>query len=86
MPPWPTSSALFDLDAQLAREQRVVAQLRVRVEREVVRRERDVGVDEHLQAPFHRPVDDAGVALPEEAVMDDDHLGFERRRMFEELA
>src|SRR5215218_8949043 len=39
----------LDLDAELAGEQGVVADLRVRIEREVVRGERDVGVEQRFQ-------------------------------------
>ena len=71
-PPWPTSANVaLHLDVELGREQRVVAELRVRVEREVVgerargRRRRALpggragaGRSDGLVAPEHAVVDD----------------------------
>jgi hypothetical protein len=76
---------LGGLDAQLAREQRVVADLRVCVEREVVRGEGDPRVEEHLQPPAHRVVDHPRIAVPEEAVVDQEQLGARSGRALEEL-
>ena len=46
----------------------------MRVEREVVRGERDVPVEEGLEAPLHREVDDPRLVLPVLAVVDEEHL------------
>src|SRR5262245_47477524 len=45
------------LDSELTREQGVVANLGMRVEGEVIRRQRDLRVEESLQAPAHGVVD-----------------------------
>jgi len=44
------------------------------VEREVVGRERDVRVEQGLEAAAEGIVDDAGVAVPEQAVVDEKEL------------
>ena len=66
--------ALLRLDAERLRKQRVVADLRMGVEREVIRGQRDVGFEERFQAPAHRPVDSARVAVPDEPMVDDQKL------------
>ena len=72
-------------DAEHAGELRVVAELAVRVQRQVVRRERDPGAEERLEATAHERVDDARVAVPEEAVVHDQEIGRERLGALEHL-
>ena len=56
----PRRTAPLDLDAERAGEQRVVAELRMRVEREVVRGEVQVGGEERLEPAALAPVDQSG--------------------------
>jgi hypothetical protein len=65
-------------------EQRVVADLQVAVEREVVGGQRDVRVEEQLQAALGGAVERARRAGPEEAVMDEDEVGVLLARACEE--
>ena len=62
------------LGAQRAGEQRVVADLGVGVERQVVGGEADVGVEQELEAALQRGVDRPGTGTPEEPVVDDQQL------------
>ena len=62
------------LDAELPGEERVVADLRVRVEGEVVAGQRQVGVEERLEPAAHAAVDRPRLVVPEQAVVDDDQL------------
>jgi hypothetical protein len=55
------------------------------VEGQVVGDEREVCVKERLEAPPHDCADHAGVLLPEETVVDDDHLRAGLGRPLEEL-
>ena len=57
----------------------------MRVEREVVRGQRDPGVEERLQSAAHGVVDHARVAVPEHTVVDQEHLGARRGGALEEL-
>ena len=56
------------------------------VEREVVGGERDVGGEQRLESPLQLTVDDAGVVVPEEPVVDDQQLGTGVPRTLEELS
>ena len=76
---------LLDLHPERLGEQGVVADLGVRVEREVVRREVQVGGEERLEPSTLAPVDPDGLVPPEHAVVDDHELGAGRRRPLEEL-
>ena len=67
----PFEEALRLRDPQLARDDDVVADLRVRVERQVVSGERDVALEERLEPPLHREVDDPRLVFPVLAVVDD---------------
>ena len=77
---------VIGLDAELTRDESVVADLRVGVEREVVSRERDVAGEECFESPFHPLVDYARVAVPEDPVVDDEELGAELGRSPKQLA
>ena len=57
----------------------------MRVEREVVRRKRDVGLEERLQPPLHRAVDDPRVGVPEQPVVDDHELRVQLSGALEQL-
>ena len=57
----------------------------VGVERQVVCRERDVGLEEDLQAALEQLVDRAGTLAPEEAVVDEQQVGVLAGRQFEQL-
>src|SRR4029453_2868888 len=70
----PGREPLLGLDAELRSEQGVVADLRVRVEGEMVGGQRQVVIEERLQAAAEDAVDDAGVLVPEEAVVGDHKL------------
>ena len=70
----PFEEALRLGDPQFPRDDDVVPDLRMRVEREVVGGERDVPVEEGLEAPLHREVDDPRLVLPVLAVVDEEHL------------
>src|SRR5215213_7225852 len=72
--------------AELLPEQRVVAKLRMRVERQVVRDERQVGAEQRLEAPAQSPIDDGRLVSPEEAVVDEHELRVQRASALEELA
>ena len=75
-----------DVDSELAGEQRVVADLRVGVEREVVGGERDVGVEERLQPAAQPRGRRRSGSLPQkQAVVDEHELGAGPRRALEEL-
>ena len=63
-----------------AGEQRVVAHLGVRVEREVVRGERQVRREQRLEPALQPPVDEQRLVAPEEAVVDEHELRAGRRR------
>ena len=63
------------LGPEPAGEQCVVAQLGVGVERQVIGRERDVGVEQELQAALEHRVDRAGARPPEQAVVDEQEVG-----------
>jgi hypothetical protein len=71
-PEAPLEHAFELFDAESAREQRVVADLRMGVEGEVVGGERHVAREERLQPSFQLSIDDPRVVLPEEPVMDDE--------------
>jgi hypothetical protein len=58
----------------------------VRVERQVIARERDVGVEQDPQPLLHRWGDRARVEVPEQAVVTEHQLGSGRRRLREQLA
>src|SRR6266508_5297817 len=73
------------VDAELLGEKGVVADLRVRVEGEVVRGQRQVGVEERLEPAAHAAIDRPGLVVPEQAVMDDDQLCAGRGGPLEEL-
>ena len=66
---------LEPLRAERAAEQRVVADLGVRIQRQVVGGKADVGVEQDLQAALERGVDRPGTGTPEEPVVDDQQLG-----------
>ena len=57
----------------------------MRVERQVVRREVQVGSEERLQPATLAPVDPDRLVPPEHAVVDDHELSAGRRRPLEEL-
>ena len=63
------------LRAERVGEQRVVADLEVGVQREVVGGKADVGLEQDLQATLERAVDWSRTAAPEEPVVDDQQLG-----------
>ena len=75
-----------DVDAEPCRELRAVADLRMRVERQVVRDEAQVGTEERLEPPAQTTVDDERLVPPEEAVVDEHQLRPEPGRALEELA
>ena len=62
------------LDPERAGELRVVADLRVGVEGEMVGEQRQVGAEERLQPAAQTAVDDERLVPPEEPVVDDDEL------------
>ena len=66
-------------------EQRVVADLEVAVEGEVIGGEGEVGVEEQLQAALGGAVEGARRPGPEEAVVDEDEVGPFLARACEEL-
>ena len=57
----------------------------MRVEREVVGSEAEVGSEERLEPAALAPVDPDGLVPPEHAVVDDQQLGARGRRALEEL-
>ncbi len=68
-----------------AREERVVAERRMRVERQVIRGEREVGLEQDLQPALQLGVDRAEVRSPEDAVMHEQQLRALGRRELEQL-
>jgi hypothetical protein len=78
--------ASFALDSELGAEERVVPDLGVRVKREVVRHEAQVGVEEGAQSLAHDRPDPPLVLLPEEPVVDENHLRAPLGRALEQLA
>ena len=84
--PEAVGEAALALDLELVAEERVVPDLRVCVEGEVVGDEAQVGVEEGAQPlPQHRP-DPPGILVPEEPVMHQHHLRIAARGALEELA
>ena len=75
----------LDLDPERLGEQGVVAELRMRVEREVVRGQAEVGGEERLEPATLAPVDPDRLVPPEHPVVDDHQLGPGRGRALEEL-
>ena len=75
----------LDLDAERVGEQRVVAELRMRVEREVVGGEAEVRGEQRLEPAALAPVDPDGLVPPEHAVVDDQELGARGGGALEEL-
>ena len=75
----------LDLHRERLREQRVVADLRMCVEREVVCREVQVRGEESLQPAALAPVDPDGLVPPEHPVVDDHELRACLRCPLEEL-
>ncbi len=73
------------LRSEGARQQRVVAELGVRIQREVVGGEGDVRVEEELQAALQRYVDRPRPRAPEEPVVHDQELRPGARRQLEQL-
>jgi hypothetical protein len=71
--------------ADRLRQQRVVADLQVAVERQVVRGEREVGVEEQLQAPLRSLVQGPWGTRPEQAVVDEHEVDAFLARAREEL-
>ena len=57
--------------AERTREQRVVAELLMRVERQVVGGERDVGVEQQREAALQQRIDDPRARAPEQPVVDE---------------
>ena len=74
------------LDPERGRELGAVAQLRVGVEREVVRDEGEVGGEQRLEPASLAPVDHERLVPPEDPVMHEHELRLRRRGPFEELA
>ena len=76
---------LLDVHPERVGEQGVVADLGVRVERQVVRSQVQVGSEERLEAATLAPVDPDRLVPPEHAVVHDHELSAGRRRPLEEL-
>ena len=76
---------LDPLGFERAREQRVVAVLRVGVEREVIRGERDFVLEEDLQAVLERRLDRRHARAPEQPVVDDQQIRVLCRGELEQL-
>jgi hypothetical protein len=76
---------LSRLEPELGADQRVVSDLRMGVEREVVAGKRDVRVEQRLQALLHRLAHHARMEVPEQAVMAEHELGAIRRGPLEQL-
>lgn len=72
--------------AELQAELRVVAELGMRVERQVVGEEVDVAVQQQRQPLLHPAGDAAVLAAPEEAVMDEDGIGLGADRGLDQRA
>ena len=70
---------------ELAREERVVADLRMRVERQVVGGEVDVVLEQRAQALGQQRRQPGRVELPEQAVVDEHELGAELDRALDQL-
>ncbi len=79
------SECLELLGAEPSREQRVVAELSMGVERQVVGGERDVGVEQDLQPSPQRHVDRLGTRAPEEAVVHEQQISILGCRQLEQL-
>ena len=73
------------VDPELPREQRVVPDLGMGVECQVVRRQRHVGVEERLEPAPDGVVDHARVSIPQQPVVDQEHLGAGACGALEEL-
>src|SRR5271165_1849184 len=73
------------LAAERAGEQRIVAELRVGVEREVIGRQGDARVEQDLKAASERLVDRSYAGAPEEPVMDEKQPRPLGRRELEQL-
>src|ERR1041385_8019808 len=67
-------------------QQRVVAELRMRVEREVVRGKRQVRSEERLEPALQAPVDHQRLVPPEQAVMHENELRTRCPGALEQLA
>ena len=78
--------ALHRVHSELVGEQHVVSELGVGVERQVVGRERQIGVEERAQPPFQLGADHPRVTIPEEPVMNEHQLGAQLGGPLEELA
>ena len=76
---------LLDVDLERLGEEGVVADRRMRVERQVVGEERQVGGEERLQAAALAPVDPQWLVPPEHPVVDDHELRPHRGRPLEQL-
>ncbi len=76
---------LAALGSQSAGQQRVVPDLGVRVERQVVGEQADVGLEQRLQPPCERAVDRSGSRTPEDPVVGEHQLRSLRRRAPEQL-
>jgi hypothetical protein len=77
---------LTTLEPECLADQRVVADLRMRVEREVVGGQGDVAVEQEPQPLPHGGRQRARVEVPEQAVVRDHQLRAQPGRMFEQLA
>lgn len=77
--------AALALGAQAVGQQRVVAELGVRVEGEVVGGQREIVAEERLEAGGETRVDPARGEVPEDPVVDEDELRPGLRRPLEEL-
>ena len=91
-PPAPRASHQADgpelalsLDAEQRGQLRVVAELGMRVEREVVGDEAQVGAEERLEPAAQSPVDDERLVAPEETVVDEHELRAGLGRPLEQL-
>ena len=76
---------LLKLQPKRLGDLRVVAELLVRIQRQVVGREADVGVEQRAQALAHDPIDHAAVTVPEQPVVYDDQLCPGLRGLLKEL-
>ncbi len=82
--PWAANGSISPA-ADGAGEQRVVADLEVAVERQVIGGEREVGVEQQLQAALGGPVQRARRPGPEEPVVDEHEVGALLARAGEQL-
>jgi hypothetical protein len=71
--------------AERGRDQRVVAHLEMAVERQVVGGQRQIGIEQQLQAALGGGVERARGAGPEEPVVHQDEVGALRARTREEV-